>query len=89
MTIAGDSTPNEPEAERVGPVDQAESELIAQEYEEEAAMDGGPTDVEDLVIRIRKIEERLASIEDYLGGPPSKETLETRLEQLEQRVVEK
>ncbi len=63
--------------------DASESELIAEEYEAEAAMSGGPADPGELVVRIRKIEERLAGIEDYLGGPPSTETLEDRLEKLE------
>jgi oligoendopeptidase F len=67
----------------VGLEDQAESELIAQEYEEEAALGGAANDVDDLAIRLRKIEERLATIEDYLGRPSSKDTLEARLEQLE------
>jgi hypothetical protein len=83
MTISGDPTPTGLEAEVSAPGNQGESELIAQEYEEEAAMSGGPADPQELVIRIRKIEERLAAIEDYLGGPPSKETLEDRLEKLE------
>jgi hypothetical protein len=85
MTTPGHATPQESEAASASSVDQAESERIAQEYEEEAAMAGSTTDVGELVIRIRKIEERLASVEDYLGGPPSKETLEARLEQLESR----
>ncbi len=74
MTLSQDPTASEPEEQ---------SELIARQYEEEAAMSGGPADPQELVIRIRKIEERLAAIEDYLGGPPSKETLEDRLEKLE------
>ncbi len=83
MTISRDPTPTGPEAELSARENQAENELIAEKYEEEAAMPGGPADPEELVIRIRKIEERLAAIEDYLGGPPSKETLEDRLEKLE------
>jgi hypothetical protein len=66
----------------VGPEDQRESELIAQEYEEEAAMVGDPNDTNALATRMRKVEERLATIEDYLGRPPSNDTLEARLEQL-------
>jgi hypothetical protein len=83
MTNSGGPTPAGAAEERGLRGNQAESELIAQEYEEEAAMSGGPTDPRELVIRVRKLEERLAAIEDYLGGPPSKETLEDRLEKLE------
>jgi hypothetical protein len=83
MTPPGDSNPVERGAETGRPEDQAESELIAQEYEEEASMAGGPVDVEELVVRVRKIEERLATIEDYLGTPPSTTSLEERLRQLE------
>jgi hypothetical protein len=83
MTISGVPTPEGSTKEPGARENQAESEFIAQEYEEEAAMSGGPSDPQELVIRIRKVEERLAAIEDYLGGPPSKETLEERLEKLE------
>jgi hypothetical protein len=82
MTDLGDSTPIEPEAELFGAEDQAEA--IAEAYEEEAAMTSGPDDLHSLVVRIRKIEERLATIEDYLGTPPSKSgNLEERIEGLE------
>jgi hypothetical protein len=83
MTAPGDSNSPQREAETARTDDRAESELIAREYEEEASMPGGPVDAEELIVRIRIIEERLASIEDYLGTPPSTETLEERLEQLE------
>ena len=40
----------------------------------------GPDDVKDLVVRVRKIEERLATIEEYLGRPSAEAgTLEERL----------
>jgi hypothetical protein len=82
MTDLGDSTPIEPEAELSGAEDQAEA--IAEAYEEEAAMTSGPNDLPSLVVKIRKIEERLATIEDYLGTPPSKAgSLEERIEGLE------
>jgi hypothetical protein len=62
----------------------ADDEAIAEAYEEEAALSGGPDDLPALVVRIRKIEERLATIEDYLGTPPSKSgSLEDRIEGLE------
>ena len=67
----------------MGAQDETESERIAQEYEEEAAMTSGTTDLEALATRIRVIEERLATVEDYLGRPTSNDTLEERLEQLE------
>ena len=82
MTDLGDSPPIEPEAELVGDEDQVEA--IAEAYEEEAAMSSGPVDLSSLAVRIRKIEERLATIEDYLGTPPSKAgNLEKRIEGLE------
>jgi hypothetical protein len=82
MTDLGDTSPGEPETERVAPEDQAEA--IAGAYEEEAALTSGPDDLGSLAVRIRKIEERLATIEDYLGTPPSKAgTLEERIEGLE------
>jgi hypothetical protein len=57
-----------------------EAEVVAEEYEEEAALPD-PDDVKSLVVRVRKIEERLATIEEYLGRPPaSAGTLEERLE---------
>jgi hypothetical protein len=56
------------------------AEVIAEEYEEDAALPG-PDDVKDLVVRVRKIEERLATIEEYLGKPSAAAgTLEERLE---------
>jgi hypothetical protein len=62
----------------------AEAEAIAEAYEEEAALTSGPDDFPSLVVRVRKIEERLATIEDYLGTPPAKAgTLEERIEGLE------
>jgi hypothetical protein len=61
-----------------------ESESIAEAYEEEAALSAGPADVDDLVVRVRKLEERLATVEDYLGTPPTRDkTIEERLEALE------
>jgi hypothetical protein len=42
-----------------------EAERIAEEYEEEAALPG--PDAKDLVVRIRKLEERMATLEEYLG----------------------
>jgi hypothetical protein len=81
MTVY-DSTPVEPKADLLGTDDEAES--IAEKYEEDAALTRGAADVDDLVVRVRKIEERLASIEDYLGTPPPKaESIEQRLEELE------
>jgi hypothetical protein len=57
-----------------------QAEAIAEEYEEDAALPG-PDDVNDLVVRVRRIEERLATIEEYLGTPPAGAgTLEERLE---------
>jgi hypothetical protein len=57
-----------------------EAEGIAEEYEEDAALPG-PDDVKNLVVRVRRIEERLATIEEYLGTPPvNAGTLEERLE---------
>jgi hypothetical protein len=57
-----------------------QAEAIAEEYEEEAALPGSD-DVKDLVVRVRRIEERLATIEEYLGTPPVEAgTLEERLE---------
>jgi hypothetical protein len=59
------------------------AEAIAEAYEEEAAMAGPPDDLHSLAVRLNKIEERLATIEDYLGTPPSGSgTLEERLGQL-------
>ena len=56
------------------------AEIIAEEYEEDASLPG-PDEVKDLVVRVRKIEERLATIEEYLGKPPAAAgTLEERLE---------
>jgi hypothetical protein len=43
-----------------------EAELIAEEYEEEATLPG-PDDVKSLVVRVRKLEERMATLEEYLG----------------------
>jgi archaellum component FlaC len=75
----GDVTPAESDSEA-----EARSESIAEAYEEEAAMSRGPVDLDDLAVRVRKIEERLATIEDYLGTPPSKAgTIEDRIEGLE------
>jgi hypothetical protein len=75
----GDVTPAKPD---IGA--EAQSESIAEAYEEEAAMSQGPVDLDDLAVRVRKIEERLATIEDYLGTPPSKSgTIEDRIEGLE------
>ena len=81
MPDPGDKTAtNAPEAQPFA----AEDEAIAAAYEEEAALSGGPDDLPALVVRIRKIEERLATIEDYLGTPPSKSgSLEDRIEGLE------
>ena len=56
-----------------------EAEAIAEEYEEDATLPG-PDDVKDLVVRVRRIEERLATIEEYLGTPSAEAgTLEERL----------
>jgi hypothetical protein len=56
------------------------AEIIAEEYEEDASLPG-QDEVKDLVVRVRKIEERLATIEEYLGKPPAVAgTLEERLE---------
>jgi len=56
-----------------------QAEIIAEEYEEDAALPG-PDEVKDLVVRVRKIEERLATIEEYLGNPSAAAgTLEERL----------
>jgi hypothetical protein len=45
------------------------------------ALTWGPDDVKSLVVRVRKVEERLATIEEYLGKPPvTAGTLEERLE---------
>jgi hypothetical protein len=58
-----------------------EADAIAEEYEEEATLPG-PDDVRSLIVRVRRIEERLATIENYLGTPPvDAGTLEERLEQ--------
>jgi hypothetical protein len=82
MTNGPEPAPVDPEAELVGPQDQAEA--IAEAYEEEAAMTSGPDDLASLSVKIRKIEERLATIEDYLGTPPSNaRSLEGRIEELE------
>jgi hypothetical protein len=82
MTDLGGSTPIEPEGELIGAEEKAEA--IARAYEEEAAMTSGPNDLPSLAVRVRKIEERLATIEDYLGTPPSKAgSLEERIEGLE------
>jgi hypothetical protein len=82
MTDLGDAAPIEPASELFGAEDQAEAIAVA--YEEEAAMSSGPNDLPSLTVRIRKIEERLATIEDYLGTPPSKAgKLEERIESLE------
>jgi hypothetical protein len=82
MTNLGEPVPIEPEALLIGPEDQ--DEAIAEAYEEEAAMSGGPDSVESLAVRVRTLEERLATIEDYLGTPPSGErSLEGRIEKLE------
>jgi hypothetical protein len=60
-----------------------EADAIAQEYEEEATLPG-PDDVKNLIVRVRRIEERLATIEEYLGKPSaSAGTLEERLEDAE------
>jgi len=64
MTNGPESDPVDPHAKLVDPGDQAEA--IAEAYEEEAAMTSGPDDLASLSVRIRKIEERLATIEDYL-----------------------
>jgi hypothetical protein len=57
-----------------------EADAIAEEYEEDALL-SGPDDMESLIVRVRRIEERLATIEEYLGTPPSAAgTLEERLE---------
>jgi hypothetical protein len=82
MTNGPESAPVDPQAKLVDPGDQAEA--IAEAYEEEAAMTSGPDDLASLSVRIRKIEERLATIEDYLGTPPSyARSLEGRIEELE------
>ena len=78
----GDPAPLQPEAELLGPEDQAES--IAEAYEEEAALAGGPDDLHSLDVRVNKLEARVATIEDYLGSPSSG-TLEDRLRDLEGR----
>jgi hypothetical protein len=68
----GDAPPIDPEAE-----------AIAGAYEEEAALSSPPNDLHALSVRLNKIEERLATIEDYLGTPPSHSgTLEERLSRL-------
>ncbi len=55
------------------------AEEIAEEYEEDATLPG-PEEAKSLLVRIRKIEERLATIEQYLGSPPPEAgTLEERL----------
>jgi hypothetical protein len=60
-----------------------EADLIAEEYEEDAALPG-PDDVRNLIVRVRIIEERLATIEEYLGKPSvAAGTLEERLEDAE------
>jgi hypothetical protein len=75
----GDVTPAKPNSDAA-----AQSEAIAEAYEEEAALSRGPVDLDDLGVRVRKIEERLATIEDYLGTPPSKSgTIEDRIDGLE------
>jgi hypothetical protein len=57
-----------------------EAEVIAEEYEEDAALPDRD-DAKSLEVRIRRIEERLATIEEYLGKPPVEAgTLEERLE---------
>jgi hypothetical protein len=82
MTNGPETAPVDPEEERADREDQAEA--IAEAYEEEAAMTGGPDDLASLLVRIRKIEERLATIEDYLGTPPPHTgSLEGRIEELE------
>jgi hypothetical protein len=99
MTDLGETTPSEPETELVGPgpgfgpapglglrpgSGSEDAEAIAEAYEEEAALTNGPDDLPSLAVRVRKIEERLATIEDYLGTPPSKAgSLEERIEGLE------
>ena len=57
-----------------------EANAIAEEYEEDAALPD-PDDLKGLGVRVRRIEERLATIEEYLGKPPVEAgTLEQRLE---------
>lgn len=41
-------------------------ERIAEEYEEDAALPG-PEDPQSLLVRVRKLEERMATLEEYLG----------------------
>jgi hypothetical protein len=60
-----------------------QAEVIAEEYEEDASLPG-PDDVKSLIVRVRRIEERLATIEEYLGTPSAEAgTLEERLEDAE------
>lgn len=86
MTDVADTTPaQEPEAGEP-PLGSGEdrAEAIAEAYEEDAALTSGPDDLRSLAVRVRKIEEHLATIEDYLGTPPSKGgSLEDRIEGLE------